>query len=106
MKSAKTILRKCFLGVIDFNESAALDAMQKYHKSEVKKLNKKNGMFWRDLRKEMPPEHEDVLVRLDNNTYLMGVMESNDKWGIYWADGRNAEDPDRPVTHWMPVPAF
>ena len=44
MKSAKTILNECFLGVIDFNEEAAIDAMQKYaeeyHKSEVKKLNK------------------------------------------------------------------
>jgi hypothetical protein len=63
-------------------------------------------MRWRDLRYEMPPEHENVLVKLDGDTYLMGVMDSNNEWGIYWSDGRNVEDPDRPVTHWMPIPAF
>ena len=62
-------------------------------------------MCWRELSKEMPPEHENVLVRLDGDTYLMGIMDSNNEWGIYWSDGRNAEDPDRPVTHWMPIPA-
>jgi hypothetical protein len=60
-------------------------------------------MCWREISKEMPPEHENVLVRLDGGTYLMGVMDSNNEWGIYWSDGRNAEDPDRPVTHWMPI---
>jgi hypothetical protein len=62
-------------------------------------------MCWRDLRDEMPPEHENVLVRLDGDTYLMGIMDSNNEWGIYWSDGRNAEDPERRVTHWMPIPA-
>jgi hypothetical protein len=62
-------------------------------------------MGWRDLRDEMPPEHENVLVRLDGDTYLMGIMDSNNEWGIYWSDGRNAEDPDRLVTHWMLIPA-
>jgi len=45
------------------------------------------------------------LVRLDDDIYLIGVMDSNNEWGIYWSDGRNAEDPERPVTHWMPIPA-
>lgn len=62
-------------------------------------------MCWREISKEMPPEHENVLVRLDGDTYLMGIMDSNNEWGIYWADGRNAEDPESPVTHWMPIPA-
>ena len=30
IKSAKKILRECFLGVIDFNEKAALHAMELY----------------------------------------------------------------------------
>ncbi len=60
-------------------------------------------MYWRDIREEMPPEHENVLVRLDSDIYLLGIMDSNNQWGIYWQDGRNAEDPDRPVTHWMPI---
>ena len=62
-------------------------------------------MCWREISKEMPPEHEIVLVRLDGDTYLMGVMDSNNEWAIYWSDGRNAEDPERPVTHWTPIPA-
>jgi len=42
MRSAKSVLRECFLGVIDFNEAAAIDAMKKYaklyHESKVKKI--------------------------------------------------------------------
>ena len=42
MRSRKSILRECFLGVIDFNEDAALDAMKRYaelyHESKVKKI--------------------------------------------------------------------
>ena len=43
MRSRKSILRECFLGVIDFNEEAALDAMKRYaelyHESKVKKIS-------------------------------------------------------------------
>ena len=34
MKTANQILSDCFLGVIDFNEAAAVDAMEKYAKQE------------------------------------------------------------------------
>ena len=36
MKKAKEILNQCFLGVIDFNEEAAIAAMEKYaeHRSK------------------------------------------------------------------------
>ena len=40
MKTAKEILSKCFLGVIDFNEAAALGAMEKYAKQESAELLK------------------------------------------------------------------
>lgn len=36
-------------------------------------------MCWREISKEMPPEHENVLVRLDGDIYLMGIMDSNDE---------------------------
>lgn len=44
MKSKKSVLRECFLGVIDFNEAAALEAMkiyaELYHENKVKKDGK------------------------------------------------------------------
>lgn len=43
MRTAKSILRECFLGVIDFNEEAAIAAMKRYaklyHESKVKKIS-------------------------------------------------------------------
>ena len=41
MKKAKQILSECFLGVIDFNEAAALAAMGKYAKQQVRISKKK-----------------------------------------------------------------
>ena len=40
-KTKKQILLDCFLGVIDFNESAALAAMEKYAKQQVRISKKK-----------------------------------------------------------------
>jgi hypothetical protein len=37
-KSANKILKDCFLGVIDFNEKAAIGAMEKYAKQECKSI--------------------------------------------------------------------
>ena len=55
MKNAKSILRECFLGVIDFNEAAAIDAMKKYakqyHESKVKK-NKKIGVALKESNRK------------------------------------------------------
>ena len=41
MKTKEKILSECFLGVIDFNESAALAAMEKYAKQQVRISKKK-----------------------------------------------------------------
>ncbi len=38
MKTKKEILSDCFLGVIDFNEAAALGAMDEYAKQESAEL--------------------------------------------------------------------
>ena len=38
MKTAKQILSDCFLGIIDFNETAALAAMERYAKQESAEL--------------------------------------------------------------------
>jgi hypothetical protein len=62
-------------------------------------------MGWRELATELPPEHEKVLVFMAGGNCLMGVIDSHGEWSIYWADGRNSPDDDRPVTHWMPIPA-
>ena len=62
-------------------------------------------MYWRDIDKEMPPEHEKVLVLLPDDLQLMAQMDSNGGWGIYWADGQKPMDNDRPVLKWMPLPA-
>ena len=64
-----------------------------------------NVMYWRDIEKEMPPEHEKVLVQLPDNIVLMAQMDSNGGWGIYWADGQKSMDIERPVLKWCELPA-
>lgn len=64
-----------------------------------------NVMYWRDIDKEMPPEHEKVLVQLPDDVVLMGQMDSNGGWGIYWADGQKSMDEERPVLKWAELPA-
>ena len=47
---AKEILHECFLGVIDFNEGAAIAAMKKYAKQQIKKQkNIKNDTSKRNV---------------------------------------------------------
>jgi len=46
MKAAQKILHECFLGVIDFNEKAAIAAMKKYAKFyHKKKLSQMNHVY-------------------------------------------------------------
>ena len=50
------------------------------------------------------PEHETVLVKIGDDTILLGICNSEKEWAIYYADGRQWESVDRPVTHWQPLP--
>lgn len=61
-------------------------------------------MEWINVLNKLPDEHVNVLVHLDTGIILIGIIDSDYSWGIYYSDGRNIEDPDRPVTHWMPLP--
>lgn len=60
---------------------------------------------WVSVNDGKLPEHEKVLVKFGGDTVLIGICDSQKEWGIYWMDGQGGEDPDRPVTHWMPLPA-
>lgn len=55
------------------------------------------------VQEELPDEHINVPVLLNGETMLTGIMDSNNDWAIYYADGRNVEDfgNGRPVTHWL-----
>ena len=66
--------------------------------------DKPENQQWIAIKHRLPPEHENVLVRLDGDTFLIGIMDSNNRWSIYWSDGRHNESLDRPVTHWMEIP--
>ena len=72
--------------------------------SKKTQLTKDFTVYWHKVSNKIPPENENVLVRLDGDIYLMAIMDSKNRWSIYWSDGRNLEDPERPVTHWMSVP--
>ena len=67
------------------------------------KAGYKAALEWISVDEELPPEHENVLVKLSTDTVLMGIMDSSNEWGIYYSDGRNIEDTDRPVTHWKGI---
>lgn len=59
---------------------------------------------WIPINEKLPGEHEKVVVMLSDENVLMGVMGTNEHWAIFWSDGLNDLDYERPVTHWMPLP--
>ncbi len=70
--------------------------------------NSTNAMLaagWISRNEQLPPEHEKVLVLYGDENILIGIMDSNNEFGIFWRDGIGQEDFDRPITHWMPLPA-
>ncbi|NTS43899.1 hypothetical protein HRG84_23665 [Flavisolibacter sp. BT320] len=52
---------------------------------------------WIPVAEKLPPEHEKVLVQFGDQNILIGIMDSNDQWAIFWSDGLKADDPDRPI---------
>ena len=65
MKTAKDILTDCFLGVIDFNEDAALGAMNKYAKLYHKRKVKRCSLLLNEILKEkMSAEMRTWLMEL------------------------------------------
>ena len=58
---------------------------------------------WHEVA-ELPPEHEKVLVQYGDDSVLMGIMDSENKWSVFWSDGLKNEDPDRPVVKWAYLP--
>jgi hypothetical protein len=60
---------------------------------------------WYSVDEVMPGEHEKVLVQFGDQNILVGIVDSNKQWTVFWSDGRNVSDPDRPIRYWMPLPA-
>jgi hypothetical protein len=60
---------------------------------------------WYSVDEVMPGEHEKVLVQFGDQNILVGILDSNQQWTVFWSDGRNISDPDRPICYWMPLPA-
>jgi hypothetical protein len=60
---------------------------------------------WCSVDEAMPDEHEKVLVQFGDQNILVGILDSNQQWTVFWSDGRNVSDPDRPIRYWMPLPA-
>jgi len=80
------------------------------HTDEVTTSSRNDGNTvlaagWITVAEKLPPEHEKVLVQFGDQNILIGIMDSNDQWAIFWSDGINADDPDRPIDYWMPLPA-
>lgn len=63
------------------------------------------GNDWVKVGDAEIPEHETVLVKIGDNTILCGICDSYGQWYVYYSDGRKPAYPDRPVTHWMPLPS-
>ena len=56
---------------------------------------------------ELPPEHEKVLVQYgdeNDGNVLMGIMDSENRWSIFYSDGLKAEEPNRPIVKWAYLP--
>lgn len=95
MRTAKSILRECFLGVIDFNEEAALAAMKKYaevyHESKVKKFSFNPpviGSFLADLLDELP---ENRPLYKDSGLWQ---QRSDDMEDVYYQQRVNEKTED------------
>jgi len=61
---------------------------------------------WHEVT-ELPPEHEKVLVQYgdeNDGNVLMGIMDSENRWSIFYSDGLKAEDPNRPIVKWAYLP--
>jgi hypothetical protein len=52
----------------------------------------------------LPDEHEKVLVRYGDDSVLIGIIDSDNKWSVFWSDGLRGQDTDRPITHWAFLP--
>jgi hypothetical protein len=61
-------------------------------------------MEWISVKDRLPNEHEKVLVLFGGDNILIGIMDSNNEWFVFYSDGRNIEDFERPISHWMPLP--
>jgi len=59
---------------------------------------------WVSVNESLAPEHVNVLVQFGDENVLVGVMDENEQWAIYYSDGRKGEDPDRPVLYWRELP--
>lgn len=53
---------------------------------------------------ELPPEREKVIVGLEDGTVLMGIMDSENRWAIFYSDGLIRADISRPVIKWAYLP--
>lgn len=59
---------------------------------------------WVSVNDKLPEPHEKVLIQYGDENVHVGILDSNNKWAIYWRDGVNEQDYDRPITHWQPLP--
>jgi hypothetical protein len=92
---------QCLAGI-----KADLDALKSKPRQPVEAMDSlpaQKGMKWVKAS-EPPPEHEKVLVQFGDENRLIGIMDSNNQWSIYWQDGINSEDPERPIKYWMSLP--
>jgi hypothetical protein len=60
---------------------------------------------WISVNDKLPGERERVLCLYEDDYALIGFVDINGSFTLYWADGKATEDEDRPVTHWMPLPS-
>jgi hypothetical protein len=57
---------------------------------------------WIDINDELPKFGFDCIVKLEDGTKLMGFLNSQSEWEIYFAGG--LEEPRaRKVAHWRPI---
>lgn len=60
-------------------------------------------MQWISILEGLPEDRKSFLVCLKDGTILIGRHIASE-WLLLWGEGESDECPERPVTHWMPLP--
>lgn len=69
-----------------------------------KKIDSLLKYGWIPRNERLPPENEKILVLFADEVILMGIMDSNKEFSIFWRNGIGREYNETPITHWMPLP--
>lgn len=58
---------------------------------------------WIPVKERLPEPHTKVLVKFGTDSILIGILNDDKKWALFFSDGINSESECRPITHWREI---